>query len=418
MANLAWRRTTLSNGLTVLKFPKPSDNTAQMSVVVKYGSNNETQKTVGTAHFIEHMLAGGSTERINLSRSIEGDGGVIDFYTDHEYTMSMADVLPENLAKASDILYALLLGKFPFEKEKFAAEAQIILNELAEMSDDPAQKVNELFLNCLYRDHPLKWPVGGYPKNIRSLTIEQLEKTYQQQYTPQNALLIFTGNVSDSDIEKATRTFEAERNTMPNIAHPKRNHSETESKKPATEVRRKKAGISQTYLSVGAKTVPSKNPGAPTLDLLSILMGNGASSRLFISLREENALTYDISSVHSKGLDFGYFSVDCAIKNKNVVKAKTLILKEFEKLRSQMISDEELIKAKNMMLGGILREIDDPEQCHDIITFMEMQFQKETALADYCEKIKSVSARDILDAANRYFKEDAFSTAILAPKNE
>lgn len=409
-----WSRTILSNGLTVLKFPKPSANTAQLSVAVKYGSNNETEQTVGTAHFIEHMLAGGSSERINLSRSIEGDGGVIDFYTNHEYTMTMADVLPENLPKTSAILSTLLFGKSAFEKEKFAAEAKIILNELAEVSDDPAQKVNELFLNSLYKKHPVKRPVGGYPKNIRSLTPEQLEKTYQRQYVPQNALLIFTGNVSDLSVEKAITNFEIERNSAP----PKRNCLEQENNKMTTEVTRKKAGISQTYLCIGAKTNPSSHSDAPTLDLLSVLLGGGASSRLFISLREENALTYDISSAHSKGLDFGFLNVYCAVKHKNVTKAKKLIMKELATLRTQKINDEELEKVKNMMLGGVLREIDNPEECHDIITFMEIQYQKETALVDYTQKIKAVSSRDVMEVANKYFGEDAFSTAILAPKNE
>ncbi len=409
-----WSRTILSNGLTVLKFPKPSANTAQLSVAIKYGSNTETEKTIGTAHFIEHMLAGGSPKRIELSRSIEGDGGVIDFYTDHEYTMSMADVLPENLQKASSILSKLLFGESAFEKEKFTAEAKIILNELAEVADDPVQKVNELFLNSLYKTHPVKRPIGGYPKTIRSLTPEQLENTYQKQYTPQNSLLIFTGNASDSNIEKALENFGVEKNN----AISKRNRSDPESNKPTTEVTRKKAGISQTYLCIGAKTVPSSHFDVPTLDLLSVLLGGGASSRLFISLREENAFTYDICSAHSKGLDFGFLNVNCAVKNKNVTKAKELVMKEFAKLRDHKISDAELEKVRKMMLGGVLREIDSPEECNDIITYMEMQYEKETALVDYTEKIKAVSSRDIMDAANKYFTEDAFSTAILAPKNE
>src|SRR5664280_1724182 len=83
-----WRRKVLSNGLTVLQFPRESANTTQLSVAVEYGSNQEPAEIAGVAHFLEHMLAGGSEKRIQLSRSIENSGGILDFYTDHEHMMS------------------------------------------------------------------------------------------------------------------------------------------------------------------------------------------------------------------------------------------------------------------------------------------------------------------------------------------
>ena len=88
-----------SNGLTVLLYPRQSANTTQLSVAVEYGSNQEPKEIAGAAHFLEHMLAGGSDKRIQLSRSIENSGGILDFYTDHEHMMSRMDILPGELAK-------------------------------------------------------------------------------------------------------------------------------------------------------------------------------------------------------------------------------------------------------------------------------------------------------------------------------
>ena len=96
-----WRRNILSNGLTVLQFPRQSANTTQLSIAVEYGSNQEPEEIAGVAHFIEHMLAGGSAKRIQLSRSIENSGGILDFYTDHEHMMTTMDILPEKLTEAS-----------------------------------------------------------------------------------------------------------------------------------------------------------------------------------------------------------------------------------------------------------------------------------------------------------------------------
>ncbi len=106
-AAISWRRNTLPNGLTVLLFPRQSSNTTQLSVAVEYGSNQEPEENAGVAHFLEHMVAGGSTKRIQLSRNIENSGGILDLYTDHEHMMSTMDFLPEKIAEASSISFAI-----------------------------------------------------------------------------------------------------------------------------------------------------------------------------------------------------------------------------------------------------------------------------------------------------------------------
>jgi predicted Zn-dependent peptidase len=407
---LLWRRVVLPNGLRVLLLPRQSANTTQLSVAVEYGSNNETEETAGSAHFLEHMLAGGSDKRIQLSRSIESLGGTVNFYTDHEYTMSLIDILPESLPKAAQALSQLLFDP-TFEQEKFASERRIILNELAEVSDDPSEKIDELLLKSLFMNHPVKRPIGGYPKTITKLTLNRLSEIHQANYLPQKMILILTGKIADGDVEAVTQYFngKAEQKGNPKKLHP------LEVTKPKHEVIKRKNGISQSYLSIGAKTINTSSPDAPALDLIGMIMGSGASSRLFIELREKRALTYDVVSTHNKGLDFGYFNIECAVKEKNLAKAKELIFKEFAKLRNESVLEEELERNKRMILGGVLRGIDSLEECQDILAFMEIQFNSEKALAVYLDKIKAVSASEITRAANVYLQEDNFSTAILKP---
>jgi len=126
-ANLVWHRKTLPNGLTVLLYPRQPANTAQFSVGVKYGSNQEPKDQAGIAHFLEHMLAGGSDERIKLSRKVEDHGGILDFYTDREQVLGTMDVIPEKLPEAALILSELFFGE-KFSADKFELERKIILN--------------------------------------------------------------------------------------------------------------------------------------------------------------------------------------------------------------------------------------------------------------------------------------------------
>jgi predicted Zn-dependent peptidase len=405
-----WRRQTLPNGLTVLQFPRQFANTTQLSIAVNYGSNQEPEELAGVAHFLEHMLAGGSTKRIQLSRSIENSGGILDFYTDHEHMMSTMDILPGELAEASFIISELLFNT-DFEEEKFRQERKIILNELSEALDDPTERIEELLMKSLFKKHPVNRPVGGFPKTVKRLTLDELSNAYKTNYIPQKMILVLTGNFSEENLAIVLKNFKDRsfEKTPPKKA------VDAETAKPVQLVVEKKPGIAQSYLSMGARTVCSSHRDAPALDVMSALLSGGTSSRLFIELREKNALTYDINSDHNKGVDFGYFSINCAVKDKNLVKTKRVILKELANLRTEKVPIDELEKTKNMIIGASLRGMDDPQECSEILAYMEMQFKSEKALVNRIARVKAVSSEDIIDAANNYLQEDCFSTVLLRP---
>lgn len=412
MANgLVWHRRVLSNGLRVLFLSKPSANTVQLSVVVEFGSNSEVEAESGLAHFLEHMLAGGSDERIQKARSIESYGGNLNFYTEHDYTMSFVDVLPESLPKATQVLSELLFDN-SFDEEKFVSEREVILHELAEASDDPATLIDELFLKNLFEKHPVSRPIGGYPETLKKLSLSQLKDAHKVAYGPQNMILMLMGNLSDKQIQEVLIHFESK----PKQQKLTKQFQSQEITKPVKKVCKSKHGLTQTYLNLGTQTVNASHVDAPKLDLISMILGGGTSSRLFTELREKRALTYDVVASHIKGLDFGHLSISCAVKNSNTDKTCKLIFNELNKLRNEQILEEELERNKKLMLSGILRGIDSPDTCQDILAYMEIQFNHEEALTDYLNKIKATTTVDILRVAQIYLQEDKIITAILKPK--
>ncbi|MGE5575329.1 MAG: M16 family metallopeptidase [Ignavibacteria bacterium] len=407
---MSWRRNTMPNGLRVLLFPRQSANTTQLSVAVEYGSNQEPEENAGVAHFLEHMVAGGSTKRIQLSRSIENSGGILDFYTDHEHMMSTMDFLPRKTGEACSILSQLLFSG-GFEEEKFIQERKIILNELAEALDDPAERMEDLLLKSLFKEHPVKRPVGGYPKTVKQLTLDKLIEAHGANYIPKNMILILAGKYSEKSIGRVLENFKEQ----PSEQYSKK-HYPFEASKPKPLTIERKAGIAQTYLSIGARTVCSNHEDVPVLDLLSAVLSGGTSSRLFIELREKHALTYDVNSDHNKGLDFGYFSVNCAVKEKNLATAQKMILNEFSKLKTERVHADELERSKNLIVGGILRGMDNPQESLEIIAYLELQYESELALVDYIAKVKAVSSERLMNVANAYLDEEMLSTVILQPK--
>ena len=174
--SLSWERKVLSNGLTVLLYPRLSRMTTQLSVAIKYGSNDDADEKSGNAHFLEHMLVGGSQKRIKLHHEIEKLGGCSHFETSDEFTFSSMDVLSGKIVEASKVLSGLLFDS-KFEEEKLELERKVILNEIAEAHDDPQDLIGETLLKCLFKHHPVKKPSSGVKKDDKSVyNRQQLRK--------------------------------------------------------------------------------------------------------------------------------------------------------------------------------------------------------------------------------------------------
>jgi predicted Zn-dependent peptidase len=409
--SLSWERKTLSNRLTALLYPRPSGLTAQLSVAIKYGSNDDEDEKSGTAHFLEHMLVGGSKERVKRHHEIEKLGGCSQFETSDEFMFSSMDVLSDNIVEASRILSGLLFDS-SFEKDKLELERKVILNEIAESHDDPQDRIRETLVKCLFKLHPVRNPILGFKKTISQFTIDELEKTHQNYFVPQNMVLILTGNFSDKDKENVLLDFQS-RESDGCVSRRKR---KLEEGKPKRGLRAEKPGLTQTYLSFGFRTAPANDADTPSLDLLESVLGMGESSRLFVELREKRALTYDFDSVNVSGLDYGYFSINCPVKPKSLNVTQKIILGELEKIRSEPPTKGELEKSKNLLLGNIFRTIDNPQGLPRLLAYDEIHFGNQNALEDYINKINSLTEKNVTDAAKKYFRNESCSTAILAPK--
>ncbi|MGF3522593.1 MAG: M16 family metallopeptidase, partial [Candidatus Bathyarchaeia archaeon] len=355
---------------------------------------------------------GGSPERISLSRDIERLGGSVDFFTTHDYTMIVADVLPEKSCETTKILSRLLFES-QFAKENFEKEQKIILHEIAEAKDNPWVQLDEMLTRCLYRFHPVRNPVSGYAKTVRGLTLKDIEQTHLAQYVPSNIVLALTGQFTNNHKEDILQTFGAAENRGGSVVN---SPVGVENSRPQGGVARRRSGLSQAYLSVGARTVSGKHPDIPALELINIIMGGGASSRLFIEMREKRALAYNVLSSQECGMDYGYFHIDCAVKPKNVDRAVRLLFGELQKIQAEEVSDLELSRAKDMILGAICREVDSPVNLPETLASMEMLFNSETSLIEYIDKVKAVTAKDIAETASKYFHESNCSVVTLTPK--
>lgn len=407
-SSLSWERQVLPNGLTVLLYPKPSAMTGQVSVAIKYGSNDDAVETLGTAHFLEHILVGGSRKRIKLHHEIEKLGGASYFETSAECTFTKVDVFPDKIVKASKILSDLLFDQ-EIEKDKVEVERKVILNEIAEASDDPTNKIMETLLKSIFKSHPVRNPIAGTKQTVKHLTISHLEQNHKEYYVPENMVLILTGNFSDTDKETILRNFESHKNKSTAL----KNTTKPEDTKPKKETKIERSGITQTYLGFGFKTTPATHPDVPALDLVDAILGTGESARLFAELREKRALTYDIGAINISGLDYGFFAIDCAVTPNTLKQTQTIIQAELEKLKTQPVEKAELEESKSLLIANYYRTIDDSHLLPILLADSEIHHKNPLALQNYLDRIAQLSGPDITETANKYFREENYAWVIL-----
>jgi predicted Zn-dependent peptidase len=406
-----WHRRVLANGLVVLLYPRASALTTQLSVAIKYGSNKDSDSSAGKAHFLEHMIVGGSKKRIKNHHQIEKLGGCSGFETSAECTFTTIDIFPEKISEGSKIMSELIFNR-EFESDKFELERKVILNEISQTEDNPHDKIAETLIKCLFKKHPIRNPVLGTRKTVKHLTLEELKQVHQDYYTPKNMIVLLTGKFSNTDVDNVITDFQdgISQSTLPET---KRIVEKTPPKKQVTITR---SGIIQTYICFGFRTPPAIDKDAKTLDLINAILGMGESSRLFVELREKRALTYDFNSMNISGLDYGFFSIACAIKPIYRIRTEEIIKKELRKIKTKSVSDGELQKSKNIITGDIMRAIDNPHELPRIIADTEIIYANPIALSNYLSQINSITSDDILVAAEKFFQERNYSTAILIPK--
>ena len=311
--------------------------------------------------------------------------------------MILTDVLPEKIDQVSKIL-ADILSEAKFDDEKFQIERKIIMHEIAEVEDDPWTTADELLRKSLFKTHPIRRPVLGLRKTVSKITLPMIEEAYRSNFTTDNIILVLTGNFSEKNIETVSQQF----CNMPYQQKRSDRKNYCEKKCYCKDITKEKTGITQAYLSIGAKTVSTKHPDTPAIDVIDTILGAGASSRLFIEMREKRALAYSIESGHEYGSDYGYFHINCSISPKRVEQTKKIVCKEIAKLLNEKIPVQEIDKAKDMITGSILRTIDSPADFPETIANMEIQYENQNALQEYIIKIKNLTDEDIMQAANRH----------------
>jgi len=411
------REFVLDNGLKILLLEDHKSPAVTFQVWYRVGARNERDGKSGLAHFLEHMMFKGTptTKPEEYSRIIAKNGGRSNAFTSSDVTVYFATMSRDKIGVEIDLeadrMANALLGDTYFEPEK-----KVIQEERRLRTDDnPSSALGEVAGAIAYTVHPYRRPVIGWMDDIQNLSRQDLVDFYKLYYAPNNAYIVVTGDFSTEEIlAKIKSAFEK----IPRGAEPPKVRAEEPPQRGERRViLKKEAELPFILMYYHAPNL--KSPDNYALDLLSVVLAGGRSSRLYHELVYQKRIARSIDADYSGvSIDPTGFSVTGQLMpGKEPAEVEREIDGLLEKIKLELISERELQKAKNQIESSFIF-------AQDSIFGQAMKIGYYEAAAGwrmmdaYLDGIKRVTREDIRRVAKQYLDRDRRTVGVLIPTKE
>ncbi len=411
-----YKKEVLNNGLTLVMDRRAAAKIVVLIIGVKVGSINEDERIAGVNHFIEHMLF--KSKRYRKTKQIEEEleegGAEVNAFTDQTEMFFYIKSLPSKIPQIVEIVYQAATN-LNFDKREFWLEKRNILSELSLFPEQPMNYAYEdLFLPTIFHGTLFSRCVAGTPESVRPLKINDLVDFKEKWFTPDRMIVLACGKFDEKELrEKIMTTFGTLKHGNLPIEELKKRI-----KNKRLEVFKELDNIEHAYMHMGHIVPGVLSRDINKLRVLASILGGGLSSRLFQELRDKRGLGYAVDCGVSGLKRIGIFSVSLTLFEPTLRKIKMaskVILEEFEKLKTDLVDEKELQRAKDSILFGYYEEMERVEgRAIDILEAESLgipygKFKK------FPLHIQAVSAQDIMAVAKKYLGKDYTLTA-LVPK--
>jgi len=406
-----FERTALPEGPRVISVRVPGARSVTIEAHVLAGSRLETPELAGAAHFMEHLTFKGTaaypTTRA-LSEAVEGIGGSFNASTDRESTVYWIRVPARQAGLAMTVLGELIVRP-RLDPAEIENERPVIVEEIRSYLDDPAEHVTVLLDQALYGDTPLGREIAGTEESVRALPVDGLHGFWAVGYRPANTVVACSGDLAhDGVVELADAAFGTGDGARPTF--------EPAPALPAGErVLRASRATTQAQLSLGVPALRRDDPAAWALSVLNAVLGDGMSSRLFLEVREERGLAYDVGSATSANSDCGALSVYAGVDPGKIPAALAAILAELARLRDETVPAGELAKAKGYLSGRLELRLDETRYLASWIGTQEALHDRVWTPEEALAAIDAVCADEVRALAGELFRDEALRLALVAP---
>lgn len=383
----------LANGFTIAAEPMAGVETIALGLHVDCGARHEDASANGLAHLFEHMVfkgAGGRNAR-EISEAVENVGGYLNAYTSRDQTAFQARLLSGNLDLGIELI-GDLVRKPHFESADLAREKDVVLQELGEARDLPDDIINDHFHSTAWPAQAFGRPVLGDEATIAAITVDDLHGWTRKHYRPQGMVLAAAGKV---DVDALVAMAEARFGDMEPAPRPV---ADPASYQGGSFVERRR--LESAHILFGYEGLSYFDSDYYALLLFSQAAGEGSSSRLFQSVREDRGLAYSVGTSVAAWRDTGLFTVYLATARREAQNA-TDLSRDLLREAAAALTPEELARAKAQICATILMALESVQSRADRLGFQTLVHGEPidaatiVARVDACtlDQVRAVGAR-------------------------
>ncbi|HSI97748.1 MAG TPA: pitrilysin family protein [Gaiellaceae bacterium] len=406
-----FEKTTLRNGIRVVTAPMPQVGSVSCFVMLAAGSRYETPESNGIAHFSEHMFFKGTERRPTaraISTEIDAIGGEFNAFTGKELTGYYVKCGSETRDVALDVLTDMLLHS-RFDPDEIEKEKGVILEEMNVYLDTPQRYVGSVYDRLLYGDQPLGWDILGTRETVEGSTRETFLSYLDAWYRPERIVVGVGGRIGEGLLDHleellggiepggtgAPAPVELPANGSPVLLHTK-----------ASE---------QAHLNLGVRSYPIGHPDRYALQILTVVLGGGMSSRLFTEVRERRGLGYYIHAGGAAYTDAGTLYTGAGADVSRVDEAITTILGELRKIAAEPVAADELEKARGYAKGRFVLRLESPQGTIQYGLRREVLEGEIEEPDDLLRELDAVTAEDVQRVARDLIEGKRLYLALVGP---
>lgn len=412
-----FQRSVLPGGPRVISARMPGTRSLAIAVTVLVGSREERRRDAGLAHFMEHITFRGTRALPSsraVSEAVEGVGGTSNASTGRESTVYWARLPVRHAERAFDVLGELLLRPL-LRDEDVARERDIIIEEIRSYQDDPGQHVFDLFDRTWFGDTPLGWEIAGDEETVGAMDGQRIRDFWSAAYRPDRLVVAVAG---DLEHDEAVRLTERALDVDVPAAGALSRQREWLPAAPAPcgrlAVQRRRTA--QAHLCLGIPALPRDHPDQWALELLSAVLGDGSSSRLFLSVREEAGLAYDVHTFQVEYQDAGVLGVYAGVDPDDQGQALTAIVAELARVRDERVPDAELDKARAYVSGRLELRLEDTRHMCSWLGSQEALHDRVLTPDQALDALAAVTAEEVQELAGRLVRDEAMALAVISPR--
>ena len=411
---MVYQTTKLRNGIRVATCEMPQMKSVSVGIWVAVGGRHEPEEHCGISHFVEHLLFKGTKTRSaqRLAEEVEGVGGFINSYTTEDHTCFYAKAAAHYFDILADVVTDMFRNSVLADVE-IERERDVIREEILMYRDQPAQFSQELLSGVMWPRHALGRPLTGSLESIARIRRRDLLHYIERNYNGCTTVIAVSGRCRHDEV---VSRFESTMADLPVRSPPE--FDRWNGTKLQNRMAVAKEGTEQTHLALGYHAIDRNDDRRHALKLLSVILGENMSSRLFQQLRERNAYCYSVDSGTLMLEDSGLMSICVGLEPDKLKSALRAIRNELKKFCDELPSEKEVRQAQEYTIGQ--NELSLESTTNQIMWMGESIIAYEYVVhpEEVQAKVKEVTPQAVQDVARLCFDPARMGLAVVGPVGE